>query len=340
MTKKSFLHLLSKEISQTISSDEKKMLDEGRKENPTFDQVYAEMHRFMQTKRNQPVVDVETKLNEVWSRINAVNDENVIMLNNPEKRKRIVPVWARVAASVAIILGLGVLAYNYLPNESTLYSQILQAGDENLYAVLDDGTQLWLSKNSQLAYNNNFGEKKREIRLTGEAFFDVAHRPEVPLTVTANKVDITVKGTAFNVKAEQSDVEVALIRGLVAVKDTRQKNADEILLHPNQKMIVKTKQSTSKSNYVVSDIQKSKNSVVAEIEWINDLLVFNKQRFADVAKLMESRFDVKITFLRLTIAEQRFTGSIKDESLTQMLDALKQSYPFEYEINGKHIIIK
>lgn len=340
MTKKSFLHLLTKEISETISPDEQKLLNESRKENRVFDQVYTEMHRFMQSdnKQKQPV-DVEAKLNEVWNRINAVHDDNVITLNNPEKRKRIVPIWTRVAASIAIILGLGLLTYKYLPQQQ-LYAQTIEAGNENLYTVLDDGTQVWLSKNSKLSYNKDFGKDRRAIKLTGEAFFDVAHRPEVPLTVTANEVDITVKGTAFNVNAEQPDVEVALIRGLVAVKDTRQKNADEILLHPNQKMIVKAGQTTNKSNYVVSDIQKTESNLVTEIEWINDLLVFNKQRFADVAKLMESRFDVKITFHNSAIAEQRFTGSIKDESLTQMLDALKQSYPFEYEINGKNIIIK
>ena len=192
---------------------------------------------------------------------------------------------------------------------------------------------------NQLSYNKDFGKDKRAIKLTGE-HFRCGSSSRSSITVTANEVDITVKGTAFNVNAEQPDVEVALIRGLVAVKDTRQKNADEILLHPNQKMIVKAEQTTNKSNYVVSDIQKNESNAVAEIEWINDLLVFNKQRFADVAKLMESRFDVKITFLRSAIAEQRFTGSIKDESLTQMLDALKQSYPFEYEISGKNIIIK
>lgn len=223
MTKKSFLHLLTKEISKTISPDEQKLLNESRKENPTFDRVYTEMHRFMQTKRNQPVVDVEAKLNEVWNRINAVHDENVITLNNPEKRKHILPLWARVAATVAILIGLGTLAYNYLPQQQTLYAETLQAGNENLYAVLDDGTQIWLGKNSKLEYNKNFGEKKRKIRLTGEAFFDVAHHPEVPLTVSANEVDVTVKGTAFNVNATQPDVEVALVRGLVSVKESRRK---------------------------------------------------------------------------------------------------------------------
>lgn len=339
MTKKSFLHLLTKEISGNISDNEQKLLNESRKENTAFDQVYTEMHRFMQSdnQQNHPI-DVETKLNEVWNRINAVYDENVIPLNNPERQKRIVPLWARVAASVAIILGLGVLAYNYLPSQQNLYTQTLQAGNENLYAVLDDGTQVWLSKHSQLTYNKNFGEKDRKIQLTGEAFFDVAHRPEVPLTVTANKVDVTVKGTAFNVNASHPDVEVALIRGLVAVKDTRQKDAEEFLLHPNQKVILSNGKATiNKHNYLIT---QANDTIVPEIRWMNEGLVFQKQKLQDVAKLMESRYGITIRFTNPQLGAQRFTGSIKNETLPQILDALKQSYPFEYEIDKNTVTIK
>ena len=337
MTRKSFLHLLTKEISQTISPDEQKLLNESRKENPTFDQVSTEIHRFMQTKHHQPVVDVETKLNEVWNRINAGCDENVIPLNNSGKRKHIIPVWVRVAVSVAIIASLGVLAYNRLPNDRTLYTQTLQAGNENLYAVLDDGTQVWLGKNSQLAYNKNFGEKKRKIRLAGEAFFDVAHRPEVPLTVSANEVDITVKGTAFNVNASQPDVEVALVRGLVSVKDSRRRNSEAFLLHPNQKAIVgRGKIVLNEHNY---QITQTNDTIVPETRWLNDALVFRKQRFADIAKLMQERYGVRIEIQNLALGEQRFTGSIKNENMEQMLEALRQSYPFSYEINNNDTVI-
>ncbi len=338
MTKKSFLHLLTKEISKTISPDEQKLLNESRKENPTFDRVYTEMHRFMQTKRNQPVVDVETKLNEVWNRINAVHDENVITLNNPEKRKHILPLWTRVAATVAILIGLGTLAYNYLPQQQTLYAETLQAGNENLYAVLDDGTQIWLGKNSKLEYNKNFGEKKRKIRLTGEAFFDVAHRPEVPLTVSANEVDVTVKGTAFNVNASRLDVEVALVRGLVSIKDSRRKNSEAFLLYPNQKATVGHGEIVlNKHNYRIT---QSNDTIVPETHWLDDALVFRKQRLQDLAKLMENRFGMHIEITNPNLRDQRFTGSIKNESLPQILDALKQSLPFSYEITDGKVLIK
>ena len=330
MTKKSFLHLLSKEISGDISLDEKKILDESLKENQVFDQVHTEMHRFMKSKQTQPAINVEAKLHEVWDRIHSTETDVV--------QKRIIPLWARIAASVAILIGLGVLAYNYFPNPQNLYSETLQAGNENLYAVLDDGTQVWLHKNARIAYNKSFGTKNRKIRLTGEAFFDVAKNAAVPLSVSANGVEVNVKGTAFNVNATRDDVEVALIRGLVGVKDTRQKNAREVLLHPNQKMVLSNgKIVVNENNY---QITQTNDTIVPETRWLNDELVFNKQKLADIGKLMELRYDVKIDIQNAKLHEQRFTGSIKSESLEQMLDALKQSFPLEYEIAGNYVVIR
>lgn len=369
MTKKTFSALVSKEIGGSLTRKEQEELHRSLSKDRKLKEVYDEIHTFMRDKQYDET-DIDVKLDEVWHKINtfdeiqhtnhktpiwrkvtksvglnnpfnAVFDENVIPLNNPSAKKRIVSLWVRVAATIAILIGLGLLAYNYLPEQQNIYTQTLQAGNENLYAVLDDGTQVWLGKHSQIDYNDNFGKKNRKIQLTGEAFFDVAHNAEVPLTVTANEVEVLVKGTAFNVNASRDDVEVALLRGLVAVKSTKQKHEREILLHPNQKILVRNgKVASNDSNYVVLDMQSVKDSTITEIKWMDDVLVFHKQRFADLAKLMESRFEVKITFLNPAIAEQRFTGSIKTETLPQILDALKQSYPFEYEITDKSVTIK
>lgn len=75
------------------------------------------------------------------------------------------------------------------------------------------------------------------------------------IEVTARNVDITVKGTAFNVDAASQDIEVALIRGLVAVKDNRKKNSKEVLLQSNQKIVVRDGHIlSSDSNSVVRDL--------------------------------------------------------------------------------------
>lgn len=341
MTKKTFLHLLAKEISGNISCDEKRRLDENLKKNKVLHEVYTETHRFMKPEHNRPAVNVEARLNEVWNRINTIYDENIIPSNNPDTGKRgLLPLWARVAVTVAILLLAGYFAYRMVTPED-LYTETITATDENLYTVLDDGTQVWMGKHSQIAYNKRFGIKNRSIRLSGEAFFDVAHNPAVPLTVLANGVSVTVKGTAFNVNASQPDVEVALIRGWVTVKDMRRKDSPEVLLHPNQKMMVRNGNTVSdNSNYTILSLVQAGDSIVPETRWLNDALVFRKQRFAGIAKLMESRYNVSIDIVNPQLREQCFTGSIKNETLPQMLDALKQSYPFSYEITDKIVIIR
>lgn len=359
MTKKTFAALLSKEIGDNISEKERKDLRQTLTEDHRLKEIYDEMHRFMQEKKSQVDIDIDAKLDEVWDKIAGMPEIDYRVLQprkrimpsaiiwHPQKsfrvsqpRKRTIPVWGRIAATIAILIGLGWLAYYYSLPEEELYSQMMESGNENLYAVLDDGTQVWLNKNSRIAYNDRFGEKHRKIRLTGEAFFDVAHRPEVPLTVTARDIDVMVKGTAFNVDAASQDIEVALIRGLVVVKDNRRKNSKEIVLQPNQKIMVRDGHILSgDSSYVVRDIVQENDTIIPETQWLKGSLVFQKQRFSDLSKLMEERYRVTIQIKNSALAEQRFTGSIKSETLQQMLDALKQSYPFTYEIDGKKVII-
>lgn len=356
MTKETFIALLSKEIGGNISEKERADLQQTLTENRQLKEIYDEIYGFMQDREALSDVDIDARLDEVWDKI-AGMPETGYHISEPRKRimpsaivwhpqkplqssKHIIPVWARIAAAIAILIGLSWPAYYYFLPKQELYSQVMESGDENLYAVLDDGTQVWLNKHSRIAYNDRFGEKDRKIHLTGKAFFDVTHRPEVPLTVTARDIDVTVKGTAFNVDAASSDIEVALIRGLVAVKDNRRKNTKEILLQSNQKIVVRDGHIISgDSNYVVRDLVQENDTIIPETQWLKGSLVFQKQRFSDLAKLMEKRYKVTIKIKNAALAEQRFTGSIKSETLQQMLDALKQSYPFTYEIDGKEVII-
>ena len=92
---------------------------------------------------------------------------------------------------------------------------------------LPDGTHVWLNGNSKIAYtNNDFGAAKREVVLTGEAFFDVVKNAAVPFVIHAGVVNITVKGTAFNVKAYpgEKNIETTLIRGLIEITTKQEPN--------------------------------------------------------------------------------------------------------------------
>ena len=91
----------------------------------------------------------------------------------------------------------------------------------NAYELeLADGTHVWLNAESELTYPTRFPNDIREVKLKGEAYFDVAKNPEKPFQVLTNEIEVKVLGTSFNVSAYESErfTSVTLVGGSVAVQ--------------------------------------------------------------------------------------------------------------------------
>lgn len=334
MTKTTFLNLLAKEIAGTLTDREKIKLENAIQENPYFQSISNEFHYYM-AQKTAVNVDVEAKLQEIWTKI-----ESEMPL--PEIRtlpKRTAPMWMKAVASLLLLVGAGFALMQNLRSDAVQYAQSISAESESLFTVLDDGTQVWLNQHSTLEYNDAFGTEKRELKLTGEAFFDVAHNADAPFRVHSGTVDITVKGTAFNVNAYKSDeVEVALLRGSVAVTSKEQKNK-EILLKPNQRLTMRNGEKIALDTILTPQLAEKTDTIPQDVKWTNNTLAFKREKLANLAKLMENRYNVQITISTESLKNQRFTGAITNESLTEMLEALRLSYPFEYKINGNKVTV-
>jgi transmembrane sensor len=233
-------------------------------------------------------------------------------------------------------------------------SEVVTNGGSKSTVHLPDGSLVILNTGSKLVYNKDFGVEGREIYLTGEAFFDIAHNEKIPLTVHAGNVDIKVKGTAFNVKAysEDSIVEAALIRGSIEVFSNNDPER-KILLRPNEKILIgKSSTITSSEKDVkhssikeeIFSLGKIKpnpsDSSISEIAWIENKLAFYKEPFESLAKKMERWYNVSIHFTDDRLEKLTFTGSFEKEDIVQALDALRQSTPFQYTIENRKVIIK
>lgn len=85
---------------------------------------------------------------------------------------------------------------------------------------LSDGSVVWIFAGSELSYPTRFTDDRREVRLRGEAFFEVEPDPRKPFIVKTDHCDVKVLGTAFNVKSydEMDVVEVSLAQGSVEVE--------------------------------------------------------------------------------------------------------------------------
>lgn len=219
---------------------------------------------------------------------------------------------------------------------------------------LPDGTQVWLNGNSELTYSNgSFGKDDRTVVLTGEAFFDVVKNEKIPFIIQAGPVNITVKGTAFNVKAypREESIETSLVRGLVEI--TTDDDPDrKILLKPNEKIIIPVGKTRAGAAVVNNDDSSAAASLFtitklktlpggpAEIAWINPRLVFDNESFAAIAPRMESWFNVHIHFSDEEIKSKRFSGVIENESLRETLEAMQLSGKFSYRIDGNNLWIE
>ena len=174
--------------------------------------------------------------------------------------------------------------------------------------TLSDGTKVMLNANSTLEYPVSFDEAEvREVRLKGEAHFEVTKNPHRPFVVKAGEMQTQVLGTIFDVKAYRKDApKVTLMQGKVKVS-----NADtEVEMRPGQTAtlqadkIVVSKASSSASDWLEGDFDMDQVTLAEAMSdigaWYNKTVVFQSQ--ANMDKLIHFRFSRKASLQEIITA--------------------------------------
>jgi ferric-dicitrate binding protein FerR (iron transport regulator) len=274
----------------------------------------------------------------------------------------------KIAAMFAIAYTLGVATTRLTgkpADHSGQYLEMTAPKGSRAFVTLDDGTKVWLNAGTQLRYPKNYGQKQRNVTLTGEAYFEVAKNPEIPFIVNANGIHITALGTAFNVKAyaEDGQVETTLTEGTVRLEAADAKIAMKpIILHPNQKVVVRTddaipeksveKEETARPDSAVSDTKQksvsgeSVSSVVQladtrpYVSWKDTKWMFKHQNLVELAVKLERRYDVTFVFEDEQLRDYVVSGTLLDETLEQVMKTLRLTVPIDFQINHKTVILK
>jgi ferric-dicitrate binding protein FerR (iron transport regulator) len=218
-----------------------------------------------------------------------------------------------------------------------------------------------LNSGTKLRYQRNFGQEGRELYLEGEAYFVVAENKQMPFSVKTRDICVTAIGTAFNVKAysEENVVETTLEKGEVridALNTSKSKSeSTPVYLKPNQKAVfVKD----SKNLSINDPDQKnflSKKDQVARLKtatlkidtlvdtklttsWKDSRWIFKSEKLQKLVPILERRYDVTITFKDSVLMNYKFTGTLKEESLEQVLKAICMAAPIRYEIIHNQVL--
>ena len=97
---------------------------------------------------------------------------------------------------------------------------------------MPDGSTIFLNRNSEFSYRSNFGDRSRNVILTGEAFFEIAPDASKPFIIDAGNARVRVVGTSFNVITSNSEsaVEVFVKTGKVMLSSNS--GSESIALDP------------------------------------------------------------------------------------------------------------
>jgi len=255
--------------------------------------------------------------------------------------KKIIIMWQRIAAILIIpIFIAGLLMYLDFESTSNTVAEVKKVDvvRKELFTPkgvraklkLNDGTDVHLNSNSTLKYSDGLEDGIRNVELDGEAYFEVAHDKEHPFVVSVRGLKVKVLGTSFNVNTYDADkIETTLVKGSVKLASTGNKT-DSLVLRPGYRAVYKDK---------TGAMPVSKVNTKYVTAWKDGSIMLCDTPMADVIVSLERWYGVEITVKNKAIYQYSFTASLKDKSLSEVLNLLRLSSPIGYKINGKNVVI-
>ena len=194
---------------------------------------------------------------------------------------------------------------------------------------LSDGTQVWLNSESSLVFPVRFGNGPREVTITGEAYFDVAHDETHRFVVHADTVSVSVYGTAFNISAytDEKTIETTLVRGSVEVASGHR----HVMLEPGQ-------QARIGRTGAIFDVQQ----VPAEdyAAWTRGLFTFDQETLASICRKLSRWYNVEIVVQGAEAERVRYTGVVKRyENFAEMARLLERTNQIRTDVQDGKIIL-
>jgi Fe2+-dicitrate sensor, membrane component len=269
------------------------------------------------------------KRREVDRIMEIIHEEN---LSN-QRKKNLNKILA-YAAGFLIIVGLSTYSGFYLSqkvtNSNHAYTEIYVPKGERTSVLLPDGSKVQLNSDSRLRFESTLSELgKRKVSLSGEGYFEVKPDSVHPFIVETPSYNIEVLGTSFDVSCYPNDslITTFLQQGKVKISKGSSK---PVYLAPRELYCYNT--STSESS-------KKKIDDFRYGDWTKGRFTIAGETIGDLAKKLERRFNIKIAFGDAEAKNHMYSGSIKDEDLNTMLEALTYASTIKYEHKGDTIVL-
>lgn len=249
-----------------------------------------------------------------------------------KRRLRIIVVSLSSVAAAALVafvaLGLSGMFRNE-PVEPKLFCESTDY-QQKRSIELADGSIIHLNSGTSVTYDEGFNNTNRNIKLVGEAYFEVAKNPKLPFTVQANGTEVKVIGTKFNVCAygTESKVVTSLLEGSVMFAAGN----SSIGIRPGDIVTYDVN---------LTNIVKCHGDVKRSIAWMNGKLDFDNISLGELLDRLSSLYGVHFIYTREAWSEKPVRIILNDtEPLENILDAVSVIAPIRWKIDGDTIIVR
>lgn len=236
------------------------------------------------------------------------------------------------AASFLLPVLISVAVYTYHTGKNIPeYLEVYVPKGEKQRLFFQDGTQVWLGADSRLAFPKCFIADKREVRLVGEAYFEVESSNRKPFIVQVEKIQIIVHGTGFNVKAydDSHDIITTLDHGSITIRSADNR---EIRVEPNQQV------SVNKENGHIQIRKMSDSSINSR--WREGYVHFQSTSLRQVLSELSRQYNVRFKLSDPQIENVLVTISFQHEDLPVVLSDLQLIVPVQFIIRDREIEVK
>ena len=197
---------------------------------------------------------------------------------------------------------------------------------EQYKVVLADGTSVWLNASSSIQYPTSFNGKYRDVTITGEAYFEVAHNALKPFRVISAGQTVEVLGTHFNINtyADEPGIKTTLIEGSVKVTNN---NSSEVI-KPGEQALLKGNQLSVKQ----ADIEET-------LAWKNGYFRFNNENIESIMRKLSRWYDIDVSF-EGPVSQVEYDGDIsRFRNISDVLKRLQYSGYIHFKIEGRRVTV-
>ncbi len=243
----------------------------------------------------------------------------------------------KYAAILIVTALLSALAY-YISNRTFAPDYLQEVTTNGLEMVkefqLPDGSLVTLNHNSTLRFPKIFDTDRREVILTGEAFFDVQSDPGRPFIIQAGHAEVNVLGTEFNIAAYPGEemVEVVVKSGTVSVACPDQEAHEalsEVILQATERAVLLDSEKR---------LEKLPNTNPNYLAWKTRQLIFENSPLSDVIDQLSKAYHTTIITNDEQLNNLLLTARFDDKSIEFILDVIKLTFNIQVtEKEGAYI---